>query len=102
MEMEESEGHISIQIASILSAIHPAGSSAADFLLWAPLDLKKKKKDLFPWHITSHVVPGSSHPVSAATSLGWIQLHQRRCGFLWVAKVKLASAQAVCRLRNAH
>ena len=31
MEMEESEGHISIQIASILSAIHPAGSACCRF-----------------------------------------------------------------------
>lgn len=31
MEMEESEGHISIQIASILSAIHPAGSACRRF-----------------------------------------------------------------------
>lgn len=31
MEMEESEGHISIQIASILSAIHPAGSACCIF-----------------------------------------------------------------------
>lgn len=44
----------------------------------------------------------SSHPVSAATSLGWIQLDQRRCGFLWVAQVTLASAQAVCYPENAH
>ena len=43
----------------------------------------------------------SSHPVSAATSLGWIQLDQRRCGFLCVAKVKLGSAQAVCCPENA-
>lgn len=39
MEMEESEGHISIQIASILAAIHLAwlGQAAADFLLWRHL-----------------------------------------------------------------
>lgn len=38
MEMEESEGHISIQIASILSAIHLGwlGWAAADFLALAP------------------------------------------------------------------
>lgn len=41
MEMEESEGHISIQIASILSAIHLAwlGWAAADFLQWLHLHI---------------------------------------------------------------
>lgn len=37
MEMEESEGHISIQIASILSAIQPPGSGGCRFPSAAPL-----------------------------------------------------------------
>lgn len=49
MEMEESEGHISIQIASILAAIHLAwlGQAAADFLLWGHLHIFT---DLSPLH----------------------------------------------------
>lgn len=66
MEMEESEGHISIQIASILSAIHLAwlGWAVAVFLVWLHLhifiDFTTACKILCV--LFSLVVPGTSIP----------------------------------------
>lgn len=68
MEMEESEGHISIQIASILSAIHPAGSACCRFPS-ASSSLTLLKNRFIP--IAYKSFPGCSrfHPV-----LGWCPL----------------------------